>query len=697
LIEEQVKNELDKKCLRWVIEAEQEHTNMYSTWNMYDDYYADRQTPSGFTGQVNGAVSNDADPTRQQSDDRLYVTANQVRRLHENILGDFINGKRIITANARHPKNRKLAKLVQREFELISDTSQMWEKAIVPSIDCTMRRGIHWIKVWHNPYRDLPNGRIEVEELSCRDVLVDPNSRDSFYEKGEYRIHRMRYTVERANEMFGDMLDGRVLGSDNETDSAFPYNATTEQQFCTIYEIQWWRTENRYFVQPWGNGEDADIQEVSKEQYDQQGALNQDGTVPQNKDTAFKQDQDVYYVTLYNKTVGAFSHDENEYDMCTLIPMINVRDTGQTYPLSDMAYYISLQDLLNVLFSISVENSRKGNDPIVGVDASTYSKYKDAIEKALKTRGAKVIPTSGKLDIAYPQQLSGVVLEMMNVVQGFLEDAGAKHSASLGEIPGKRVAKETVNMLIAQDRQSHGRKDIMIQYTMHQVAKLICRIIFKKFKEQHWAIIRDTNKNEPQYVPVNVIASEDDYDKLLMEMLGIDVNMTENNPQSVAQITQQLDDFKKQFEQDNDVKVEIHPNYTVGGQTYSGQQMQDMVKQSGLDEQTFLQNYPVTQGEDKVYYINVIDGDPEVDLWYDIDFDYERDRQVKQSQAMYAADHGWITPKRAMEMLEFPDADEAVQEAEAANPALQMAKQLMANPQLMQQIQQLLVGGQNAA
>jgi hypothetical protein len=687
MVDEKTRIDLEKKFFRWVIEAEQEHTGMYASWNLYDNYYADRQTPSGFTGDVVGQAQRDNNDVTQQSDGRLYVTANQVRRLHENILGDFINGKRVITSNARHPKNKKLAKLVQREFEYIADTSMMWEKVIVPSIDCSMRRGIHWIKVWHNPYRDLPNGRIEVEELSCRDVLVDPNSRDAFYEKGQYIMHRCRYTVEEANEKFKDLLDGRTLGADNETDSAYPYNATTEQQFVTIYEIQWWKTENRYFIQP---DKDKDVEEVNKSQFD---GIVQNGM----QDYAFQQQQDVYYVGLYNKQIGILANDENEFDMCTLIPMINVRDTGQTYPMSDMAYYIALQDLLNVVFSIAVDNARKGNDPIIGVTTSTFTQYKEYIETAIKTRGAKVIPTDGKLDIVFPQQLNSAVISMLQLIQGFLEDAGSKHGISMGELPSKRIAKETVNMMIAQDRQSHGRKDIMIQYTMHQVAKLICRIIFKKFTDTHWATIRDAQKNEMQYVPVNIFANQQDYDKLLLEMMGVEMNVETPDPEEIQKVLPQLEAFRKEFEKENDVRVEFHPIVDVEGMRYTPEQYQEIVQQHGKTEEEFNQDFHVQPSQEKIYYINVIQGDPEVDLFYDIDFDYERDRQVRQNQAMYAADHQWITPKRALEMLDFPDVDDAVKEAEDAQPALQMAKQILSNPQLMQQLQSLIQGGQNAS
>ena len=682
--------EINDTNLRWITEAETAHSAMYDKWNKYDEYFANEQAPSGFTDDHKSKFQEVNDPTVAVQTAKQYVVVNKVRQTHEQVLGDFINGKKVITASGRTPKDRRLANIIKKEFQFVADKNILWERVMFPTIDAMIRRGIHFIKVSHNPYRDIPNGRIEYEQISCREVLLDPNSRDQFYEDKRYIIHRKRYRLDDANEKFKDLIDtGVEFQADNDTADAYREspNDTTEK-FCTIYEIQSVKPEWRYYLQTDPSDEDS-LQEITEAEYEK---VSKDKFLSQY---AFRQQDDVWYVSLYNKGVETFYHQENEFGECTIIEAINIRDESLTYPIADSEYYTNLQDLFNILLSVVLENAKQGNEPIIGVQLSDFAQFKDYIEQTIKKRGIKVLPTQGKLDVVYPQQLNQVVLSLVNMVDTYIQDMQSKHSASMGELPSKVISEKTVDLLVTQDRQAHGRKDITIRYTMSRLAKLTAKIILKKFTEEHWAKLTDsdTKGSEAEYTPVNVTASKEDYDRMLLNMMGVDMEVVRDNNENQA-LVQQLDAFRKKFENENEVRVRKETIFIVedgqGGQMqYTDRQLVDAAKSLGLSIEEFKYLYSPKPVIQDFYIINDITDDPEIDLVYDIDFDYERDKKVRQSQAMYAAGQRWITPLRAMQMIDFPDAENAIEEADKRNQILQLGEQVASNPQAMELLRQL--------
>ncbi len=689
--------ELDKlntQLEEWKTEGVTAHAEMYPKWNKYDEYFANEQTPSGFTSDHIAKAQEANDPTVALAQAKQYVVVNKVRQTHEQVLGDFITGKKVITASGRSPKDRRLANIVKKEFQFVTDKTQLWDRVMVPTIDSCIRRGIHFIKVNHNPYRDLPNGRIDIEGVSCRDIIIDPITRDQYYEDKRFIIHRKRYRTSYANEKFKDLLEpGVEFGPDNETEEAYNTAVETNENHTTIYEFQHCKVEWRYFLQTDPQDEDS-LEEISEDEFKQ---VSSD---PKLAQYAFKQQEDAWYVSFYNTTLKTFYHELNEFGMCTIIEVINIRDESVAYPIADSEYYINLQDLFNILLSVILENAKQGNSPIVGIDPETYTTSKDAIEATLNRRGPKVIPAA-TMNVVQPQQLNQMVVLLLERVDGYISDMQSKHAASTGQLPSKQIAQGTVDALITQDRQAHGRKDVTIRYAMTQLARLVTRIIFRKFTEQHWAKLTDTGKNEPDYTPVNIVASQQEYDELLLMMMGVNTDIPQTNDENIATL-QQLDAFKKKFEQENEVKVKKHPIFVIndeqGGELrYTERQLKEAADSLGLDVEQFTYLYSPKQVIETFYVINDITNDPEIDLIYDIDFDYERDRQVRQSQAFYAADKGWITPKRALTMTDFPDVDAATEEADKRNEILQLGEMIASNPKAMDYVRQLFATQQQGA
>lgn len=685
-LNDEQKAKLNTQFKDWIIEARISHSAMYAKWNRYDEYFANEQTPSGFTSDHVAKLQETNDPTKAVLQAKQYVVVNKVRQTHEQVLADFISAKKTITASGRTPKDRKIATITKKEFQHIADRTQLWDAVMVPAIDSMIRRGIHFIKVSHNPYRDLPNGRIEVEGLSCRDVMIDPTARGQYYEDKRFTIHRKRYLKADADLEFKDLLEeGIEFKADRETNDAYRGGDTdTKEEFVTIYEIQYQKKEWRHFLQTNPDDEDS-IEEIPEDQFRE---------LSRNKELsqyAFKQLNDVWYVAFYNEGIETFYHEENEFDECTIIELINIRDESIPYPIADSEYYQNLQDLFNILLSVVLENAKQGNAPFIGIDPDVFANYKDYLETLSTKRGPRFVPSTD-LKVVYPSQLNEVIISLVSMVDGYIQDMQSKHAASMGEMPAKKVAKETVDLLVTQDRQAHGRKDVTIRYAMTKMAKLITKMMFKKFTETHWAKLTDVGKDEPEYTPVNVIASQQEYDDLLMMMMGVDAELERSKEENIA-LLQQLEDFRKKFQSENEVKTRKTPVWLISDGTnelrYTDKQLKEAADTLGISVEEFIYLYSAKKVIEVFYIINDISGEPDIDLVYDVDFDYERDRQVRQNQAMYAAGQGWILPKRALNMIEFPDAEAAVEEADKRNEMLQMAEMIAGNPQAMEMVRAL--------
>jgi hypothetical protein len=707
---------LEDKVRRWLIEAESKHKEMYAEWNDADNYFENLQVPDGFTEAHKDQLANVNDPTQGSVTAKQYVVFNKILMTHEGILGDFINGKKMISVTGRSPKDKKFARVIKSEMEMLQDQLQLWDEIVVPTIDSGIRRGIHWIKIWFDATQNLPFGKINVREISCRDVLVDPKSRGTFYQDKQYIIHRQRFLTDDANLRFRRYTDGVSFSPDRLSDDAYLYQASPSRDLTsTVYEFQYKELEIRYFAympppepagqpspeqpgqpgqpnppQPGANPQaDAQIQEITEEQYAQ---LSQD---PQTASKCFMESKDVWYTCLYNRGTGVFYNAASEFEMDTLIPFINIRSEGRLYPLGSTKYDKNLQDLLNVFISVLLDNAKRGNRGIYGVNTQAYQQYSDQIIAAVNGSGPNVIPTD-EYKVEYPRELNPGIVQLFSMVEKALDDVQSQHGLSKGEMPRERLAEKTVNLLIQQDRTSHGRKDIMIRWTLTKLGKLMFKIITSKFTESHWAITTDANAGDTNYTPINQIVNDVEYLHLLASMVGIELT-PDMDEQQLMQADQQIQAYRKTFEKENEVVKRPVAVYTIEGKQFTQEQYDEFVKQSGMAPEEFQQKYRVQQSQANVYVINDINKDVDVDVIYEVDFNYERDREMKVNRAFMLYDRHIITGDRVLGDLDYPDADEAWGEAVKQNQALQLGNEIVANPQLYQMVMSAMQALQNQA
>lgn len=675
------KGKLEDMIRRYVIEAEAEHNTMHVEWQDSDKYFESDQIPEGWTQEHKQVFANANDPTlvnQSSQQQKQYVVLNKVLMSHEKVLGDFINGKRMLMVTGRTPKDRRFAGVIQKMLNYIQDRAMMWEEVVVPSIDCGIRRGIHWIKVWFNPFTNLPHGKIEMREISCRDVLIDPRSRGYFYQDARYFDHRQRFTVDDANERFAQYTGGTItFAQDQEYEQPYQRTPNSTTLFCTIHEVQYVVPETKYWtVNPEATSEDDQYVEINKSMYFQ--ALQN----PQVRQRVFQQTEDQWYVCFFNKAVGVFYNAPIEYDSQGLFPVINIKSEGRLYPFGSTKYDKNLQDLLNVFISVMLDNAKKGNNGIWSTDTATYQRFSDQIIAAYNGKGPRIIPTEN-FKVDYPREINPALVELYGMVTQALEEVQSSHALSKGEMPRERLASATVNMLIARDRVSHGRKDVMIQWALTRVARVIYKIMAEKFTEEDWVPVTDVNKSEPEYVPVNFVVNDQEYNQLILEMMGLEVTPEmQQNAEFMKKLQQQVMQARQQFESENEVTRHNVTQYILKGQVVTAEQLKAAAEQLGQDLNAFKQAQGVEEKPTVIYSINDLTQDADIDLVYSVDFNADRDKELKVNRALELAKMGKLTTKRLLIDLEYPDAEVVADEADRQNQALQMGQQVLQTPDL---------------
>jgi len=672
------KNELQSRFLKWVTKARSEHENFTAEWDTADQYFEQEQVPAGFSDEHAQFLADSNDPTVGNQDTKQYVVVNKVRETHESILGDFINGKKVVTVSAESPEFTRIATVARRELEYVEESNNVWDEVSVQAIDCAIRRGLHWIKVWHNPFKNVAKGgKIEVQEVSCRDILIDPNRRKPFFQDTKYRIHRMRFSLEQANKRFGQYIESGEFSEDNEYEEPYKDTVNKQGKFVTIYEIHYVEDEEHFFFY---NQATDHSEEIDEDEFNE---------FMKSEDTAkhvFKQVEEKHYIALYNTKEGPFVQEENEFGMWLLIPVINIPSENRTYPLGDTLYYRTLQDLFNVLISVFLENAKNGNRPMVRIDPASYDRYSGIILEALDNPGRKVIPAE-QFDVKYPQPVNQALVGLLQMTEKFIYDMQARHDATRGQVKSRHIARATMDMLLAQDRQSHGRKDVMIHWALTQMAKVIWRIIVLKYRHNHWLPVRLENGKDTFY-PVNFTGSIQQYDQLILQTMG--VTQLPEDPQQQAQLMQQMAIVKTQFEKENSVIYDNAPVWVIGDTIVPPDQLQEVFAASGLDEKGFMEKFQPRQETMPYVMVNMLAIDPDLQIKVDVDFDFERDKQMRQNRALILQARQIITPLRTLRDLDYPDPEDANKEAEEHNQLLQWGKLIVEHPEIKQALEILL-------
>jgi len=282
---------------------------------------------------------------------------------------------------------------------------------------------------------------------------------------------------------------------------------------------------------------------------------------------------------------------------------------------------------------------------------------------------------------------------LLGLTEKYIYDLQAKHEASRGQLPTNQIAEKTVLNLISQDRQAHGRKDVMIRWAMTMIARALWEIVRKKFTDAAWVLVTDSKPGDEDYVPINFIINEQEYQALLYQMMDVDAEEIELMDQVTrAEFEKQALAYKKQFEKENEVRKEVVESFVINDEVFSAEQIDQAMRKENLDPKQFDEKYQPEHREDLVYVINDLTREAELDVIFDIDFNYEADKQNRQNLAFSLGQAGYITGERVLKQIDFPDAEAAWREAVSMNQALQVGEAVVADQMLYQQVMAALQG-----
>lgn len=669
-------SDLTTKIERWITDADVVHKNMISEWDDIEERLNSEFEIAGFRTDPLGSLQDKNNPANNPIQALpLLVRVPRSRPNHESILGNFVNIDRRLAVRGRTPRDKNLARVIRERIRYIEDTNGLKNDVYFPMMDGTFGRGLHWLQVRFTGNKVGGVNKFEVDELSCRDVLVDPRSRGQRFKTGQYRAKRFVMTKEDAKARFSKyplFQADRVVESSTAYDDAYSYqNNFQEPSQGVFYFVEFWMMQSDYIFMNPQTREPESVDEARYNEMIKNPATAQFVvTTPEEKR---------FYQVLYEEGNGAFYFDRNECDMWTLIPCENIRSESRLYPYGDTKMYQQLEDLLSVLVTVFLDNAKRANYPIGKVDPQMWEKYSEEINAAFENGGA----APGIENVYSPAQINNTITLLISSVIGWIQDSSSQHSASMGELPAKQIAKETVTALIAKDRQSHGRKDVMIDAALTDLAKVLVKMITLYDDDEDIIPITDP-KSRFQYIPLNKILTESEYQSLVVDLSELPMPQTSEEE---AQLMQMIPKLMRQFEQENDVKVYKQPGYVdEQGNQFMPEQVAEMAaqeqKSDNPDMISFFVAHPMQEAEISVYYVNVLTPDINMSVRYGVETDFANDSEYIANRALALNERGAMGRLDLLEALQVPNPQEIIERADSENKVMDMAKQLIADENL---------------
>jgi hypothetical protein len=164
----------------------------------------------------------------------------------------------------------------------------------------------------------------------------------------------------------------------------------------------------------------------------------------------------------------------------------------------------------------------------------------------------------------------------------------------------------------------------------------------------------------------------------------------ESDAQASGQFEENLLKFKKQFEHDNDVRTTQVDGYRIGVHDFTVEEMADLLKKSGMSKEDFANLYKPQPSNFTVYLINDLTQPIDLIVRYEIDQDFENDPQFRQNRALMLQGRGMLSKLDTLKQLDMPSPEELIASANSEQGAIQLAQQIVADPELLAQVQQLI-------
>jgi len=679
-----INDEIERKKLndiiqKWINDARSVHQKYYKIWDDSDNYLNGNTTPVGFTESHSEVLKELSNQNENIVEVKEFVSVQRARPNHESILGDFSSIRRRLQIIPTKMRYRNLAKVYQERIKWIENVEMLPETIYFPAMDNAFAKGLHWIEIGYNPTANKLRGKFDFQEISCRDVMVDPHRKSPFFSKARYFIHMYQLDREEAKMRFAEspFYNDDAFVTDVEYLNAYSNNKdpVASSDMATFYRIHFSMPIKTYYSIDENTGEAKEIteEEFLSAQLD-----------PQKRKFTFEGNEELkYFIADYNTAMGVIDLKENELGMFTLIPLINIQTDSQLYPIGDVEMYKNLNDLLNVLITVLLDHAKRMNRPIIPVDPEVmedkYQELMDAVEHGGPAPGAK--------GVIYPNPINQAIVMLVPWVLNWIQDVVSKHSASLGVMPAEQVAKETVQTLIAKDRQSHGRKDIMIRYTLTMLARAMVRMINLMDDNPDIFSRIDPQPGEFEYIPINQTWTEDEYLAHLAVMANIPVPKSEQEQLAFMEI---IKDVRKKFENENYIQTQLVDGYVIDTHEFTKEQLGLYIESSGLSLEEFKKIYNPQPTKIKLYLVNVMEQDVDMIVQYGIDDDYENDKKYIANRALLLHGRGALSRLDLLKEMGVPNAEQLIKNADAEQQMIQLAKTIASTPGALQAVQTII-------
>lgn len=676
---------LNVELQQWVQDDESAQSIFHEEWNKVDKRLVGDDVPAGFSTLYSQDYANAEKNKALKTVPQMFVPINRAHAMREGVLGDFITGKKTLTASGRNMVDRRLASVISQYIQYVLDAHQFNDALLVPALDRMISKGLDWLGAEYDQTMNYYKGGIRVFRANCRDVLVDAHAQvGSFYQKDTRRTLRYKVRTDWANQVYRrryKALYTEDVTTDTDYDMAYIPVDLYQSKNSTFYRIEFLT--------------DVDAISWMDPETERVDCVPVNEAMEMNIDPRFviaEDPKEFLFRVIYSKQRGVFHLERLPYSTFTLTPLINIESDGRRYPVGDIKIYDNLLDLISVVATVLVENAKRANHGIGGVDEAVWRDptLLQAAQDAIKHGG--IVP--GLKTLEFPSHATAIITNLITIVQGWLADVASRHPASQGELPTNQIAEDTVRMLIAQDRQTHSRKDVSVRLGLTTFARTLAEMTVIHITEDEMVEVTDATPGTRKYVPINKQLTETEYNALIADMYELEVPEAPTDDmaampaeqeyiQALQMFQAQFNKAKRDFERTNDVKKLTASGYAIGKELVSTKELQMMIGESGLSVQDFQARYNPQPAQVPVYEVNMMPGRRiDLNLRFEVDVDYEADSKFRQNRAFMLRKMGEISGLDLLKEIQMPNADELHEHAVEENSALQMAKEIAADPDL---------------
>jgi hypothetical protein len=687
-----LKNQIEVELAEWVRIDENAQTLYIDEWNKIDSRLAGSDVPGGFSNLYSQDYAAQRNTVANRKTSNMFVPVNRAHGMREGILGDFITGKRTLATTGRNTTDRQMAKAVNKFIQFVLDQNMFNDAVFMPAMDHCVSKGLDWLGAEYDPYGRNFKGEFKLYRANCRDILVDASANatnGSFFLTDTRRTRRWKMNTDELNWRGKRQYEKYWvdLTADSHYDVAYVPTDLTMQSIrhTTIYWVEFKHLEEAMVVGDPETGEIDVVPILEAMKIDQKYHVG-------------PKDHEFIYRAHFNRSSGRIFHLERlPYSMFTMVPLVNIESDHRRYPLGDITVYDSLFDLVNVMATVLVKGTKsaiKGRG--VGNPNIRDQTLIDRINTAIETGGF----APGLNNIIYPGAPVQLISNVLNTVQGWLQDVSNQHAATEGQIPSRQIAEETVKLLVQQDRKSHGRKDVTVRFALTQYARLISEMVTQFATDEDMVEVSDAAPGSPNYIPLNKLLTETAYKAMIADIYDIQLPQPPTDDMQVdpmqyqmqvQQAMQALEQAQKGFEKENDVKRRKGTGWNVEGEEMTDDEVARLMADSKTSPEEFAEELDVRNQPITMYAVNMINERKlDLNVRFEINTDFQADLEYRTNKAIMLRKMGMLSSLDFMKEMDEPNATEKVENAQKENQTLELAKELAANPQMMQAVQQMV-------